>query len=111
MSQQTLDTFQSAPEPTYADVPDGSVDAVHWDPFAQAGIEISDEEDDGAEPDFTRCLNCGAHLSEGLRRVYGVGDEHVVDGCPDCRSGRELMQGETVPGRDPRPSPDWRRDE
>jgi hypothetical protein len=89
MSQLTIDAFAD-PVAELADVPQREVDAGEWDPLA------------GRDP--TRCLDCNAKVSRGLRRLYGVGADDHVAGCPECKAGRQLMQGTTVPGREPRRS-------
>lgn len=41
-----------------------------------------------------RCNRCGTAVSRQFVRVFGMGD--TVDGCLDCRSRRELSQGDAA---------------
>jgi DNA-directed RNA polymerase subunit RPC12/RpoP len=45
-----------------------------------------------APAEKSKCLNCGSHVQEDLRRVHGD-DENVAHRCPDCDSYRRLMAG------------------
>lgn len=93
MSQQaTLGAFdarelEDAHEPR-------EVDARHWDPLA------------GHDP--TRCLDCDEKVSMGIRRLFGIGEDDHVSGCPECKPMRWLDSGGTVPGRDVKPGPEER---
>ncbi|MCL9813606.1 hypothetical protein AArcSt11_08060 [Natranaeroarchaeum aerophilus] len=38
------------------------------------------------------CRNCGAHVSEDFRRVFGD-EDHVAHRCPECDTTRRLSRG------------------
>ncbi|QSG02302.1 DUF7563 family protein [Natranaeroarchaeum sulfidigenes] len=58
------------------------------------------------------CRNCGAHVSEDFRRVFGD-EDHVAHRCPECDTSRRLSRGSAagvaVSVSDPERRPPTRR--